>query len=253
MIELQLCLHFWHCDASLRAMASSNGLVMIPRHWWINQSTLTDINNAVQCFHTEWAIFIETGVHNHFSLPHQHSMTHYLTLIKMFGAPNGLYSSITKSWHIKAGNEPWQHSNHYEALGQMLVTNQWLDNVMIFLLFHNLSLFVFPHCCHIFFSIYHYEYISLLLVVHPLHSHILVLWPRSTPFLLTTGREYSFYLCSLVISDNISTSQLSHADYSFYYSSSSNVLSDSMMTCPLHIYSVSFVYYLLTLVRCNPA
>ena len=56
-------------------------------------------------------------------------MKHYSTLIKMFGAPNGLCSSITESRHIKAVKEPWRRSNRYEALGQMLVTNQRLDKL----------------------------------------------------------------------------------------------------------------------------
>ncbi|EGO21962.1 hypothetical protein SERLADRAFT_441174 [Serpula lacrymans var. lacrymans S7.9] len=47
----------------------------------------------------------------------------------MFGAPNGLCSSITESKHIKAVKEPWRRSNRYNALGQMLLTNQRLDKL----------------------------------------------------------------------------------------------------------------------------
>jgi hypothetical protein len=56
-------------------------------------------------------------------------MTHYSTLIRLFGAPNGLCSSITESKHIKAVKEPWRRSNRYQALFQMLVTNQRLDKL----------------------------------------------------------------------------------------------------------------------------
>ena len=64
-----------------------------------------------------------------FSLPWQHSMTHYHHLIQEFGVPNGLCSSITKSKHIKAVKKPWRCSNCFQALGQMLVTNQRLDKL----------------------------------------------------------------------------------------------------------------------------
>ena len=64
-----------------------------------------------------------------FALPRQHSLVHYFSLVRAFGAPNGLCSSITESKHIKAVKEPWQQSNHYEALGQMLLTNQRLDKL----------------------------------------------------------------------------------------------------------------------------
>ena len=50
-------------------------------------------------------------------------------LIQEFGAPNGLCSSITESKHIKAVKELWQCSSRFKALGQMLITNQRLDNL----------------------------------------------------------------------------------------------------------------------------
>ncbi|KAF8267266.1 hypothetical protein EI94DRAFT_1581832, partial [Lactarius quietus] len=70
------------------------------------------------------SIFKETGVRADISLPRQHSMTHYSMLIWLFGAPNGLCSSITESKHCINMKGPWQQSNWYNALHQMLVTNQ---------------------------------------------------------------------------------------------------------------------------------
>ncbi|KAG2361322.1 hypothetical protein BDR07DRAFT_1238185, partial [Suillus spraguei] len=66
-----------------------------------------------------------------FSLSHQHSLQHYVLLIHLFGAPNGLCSSITEAKHIKAIKEPWRHSNQYKALGQMLITNRCLDKLAV--------------------------------------------------------------------------------------------------------------------------
>jgi hypothetical protein len=62
-------------------------------------------------------------------MPRQHSIMHYHALIRLFGAPNGLCSSITESKHIRAVKEPWRRSNRNEALGQLLVTNQRLDQL----------------------------------------------------------------------------------------------------------------------------
>ncbi|KAI5981089.1 hypothetical protein EDC04DRAFT_2875105 [Pisolithus marmoratus] len=47
----------------------------------------------------------------------------------VFGCTNGLCSSITKSKHIKAIKRPYQHTNHFQALGQMLLINQRLDKL----------------------------------------------------------------------------------------------------------------------------
>ncbi|KAI6109270.1 hypothetical protein EDD17DRAFT_1487608, partial [Pisolithus thermaeus] len=59
----------------------------------------------------------------------QHAMKHYRQLIQLFGAPNGLCSSITKSKHVKAVKKPHQCTNKYHTLGQMLLINQWLDKL----------------------------------------------------------------------------------------------------------------------------
>ncbi|KAG2128044.1 uncharacterized protein EDB93DRAFT_1243604 [Suillus bovinus] len=95
----------------------------------ITESTLGQIQEALDRFHHYREIFESTGVVFTFSLPRQHSCSHYVLLIQLFGAPNGLCSSITETKHIKAVKEPWRRSSRYKALGQMLVTNQRLDKL----------------------------------------------------------------------------------------------------------------------------
>ncbi|KAF8814419.1 hypothetical protein BYT27DRAFT_7219856 [Phlegmacium glaucopus] len=47
----------------------------------------------------------------------------------MFGAPNGICSSITESKHIKAVKEPWRCSSRNNPIGEMLRINQRLDKL----------------------------------------------------------------------------------------------------------------------------
>ena len=94
--------------------------------------TLAQMQEALQRFHRYREIFRETGVRtgsDAFSIPRQHSLVHYVDLIWDFGAPNGVCTSITESKHIKAVKEPWRRSNRYEALGQMLKTNERLNKL----------------------------------------------------------------------------------------------------------------------------
>jgi hypothetical protein len=95
----------------------------------ISEQTLEDLEDALRRFHRYRTVFKNTGVRFDISLPRQHSMTHYSMLIRLFGAPNGLCSSITESKHIKAVKKPWRRSNKFRALLQMLVTNQRLDKL----------------------------------------------------------------------------------------------------------------------------
>ncbi|KAG1731306.1 hypothetical protein EDD22DRAFT_982578 [Suillus occidentalis] len=101
----------------------------IARRDVITEASLVQLNDALTRFHHYRKIFETTGTVPHFSLPRQHSMTHYADMIRLFGAPNGLCSSITESKHIKAVKEPWRWSNKHNALGQMLLTNQRLDKL----------------------------------------------------------------------------------------------------------------------------
>ncbi|KAF8955385.1 hypothetical protein BDZ97DRAFT_1907688 [Flammula alnicola] len=61
---------------------------------------------ALHQFHIYQEIFRVSGVRDGFSLPHQHSLR-----------------------HITAVKKPWRRSSHFEALGQMLITNQRLDKL----------------------------------------------------------------------------------------------------------------------------
>ncbi|KAI5980898.1 hypothetical protein EDD15DRAFT_2204812 [Pisolithus albus] len=93
----------------------------------ITDDTLSDLKNALDRFHYHREIFREVGVRvEGFSLPRQHSLVHYEALIRLFGAPNGLCTSITESKHITAVKKPWRRSSKYRALGQILRTNQRL-------------------------------------------------------------------------------------------------------------------------------
>jgi hypothetical protein len=92
-------------------------------------NTLSALDDALQQSHHYREIFHETGVREDFNLPRQHAMNHYAKLICAFGAPNGLCFSITESKHIKAVKELWWRSSHFEALCQMLLTNQRLDKL----------------------------------------------------------------------------------------------------------------------------
>jgi hypothetical protein len=95
-----------------------------------NEKSIKKLNDALERFHHYRNIFVTTNIRpNGFNLPRQHSMVHYISLIRTFGGPNGLCSSITESKHIKAVKEPWHRSSRYKALGQMLLTNQRLDKL----------------------------------------------------------------------------------------------------------------------------
>ncbi|KAH9485917.1 hypothetical protein JR316_0002834 [Psilocybe cubensis] len=115
----------------VQAVAAFLDFCYLVRRNVIDDDTLDQIEAALSRFHHHREIFRDLNIRPEgFSLPRQHSLTHYPTLIRLFGAPNGLCSSITENKHIKAVKKPYRRSSRYKALGQMLVTNQRIDKLL---------------------------------------------------------------------------------------------------------------------------
>ncbi|KLO08862.1 hypothetical protein SCHPADRAFT_893538 [Schizopora paradoxa] len=96
----------------------------------LDQPSLDAMDSSLRAFHADRKIFITEGVRKDpISLPRQHSLVHYTDNIRKFGAPNGTCTSITESQHIVAVKETWRRSNRFNALSQMLISNQRLSKL----------------------------------------------------------------------------------------------------------------------------
>jgi hypothetical protein len=113
----------------VKAMRALLEFCYIARRNVIDTQSLEQMKDALSRFHFHRDIFQRCGIVSGFSIPRIHSLQHYLNSIRAFGAPNGLCSSITESKHIKAVKKPWRRSSRFNALGQMLLTNQRLDKL----------------------------------------------------------------------------------------------------------------------------
>jgi hypothetical protein len=103
----------------------------IAQHNVITEASLDELKDALTQFHHYCQIFETMGTVPHFSLPHQHSMTHYVGMIQLFGALNGLCLLIMEYKHIKAMKQPWRWSSKHNTIGQMLLANQHLDKLTV--------------------------------------------------------------------------------------------------------------------------
>ncbi|KIK93057.1 hypothetical protein PAXRUDRAFT_145888 [Paxillus rubicundulus Ve08.2h10] len=95
----------------------------------ILEDSLDEIHCLLDHFHTYHEVFCATVIVLTFSLPCQHSMKHYPSLICHFGARNGLCLSITELKHVETVKVLYHCSNHHNALGKMLLSNQCLNTL----------------------------------------------------------------------------------------------------------------------------
>lgn len=118
-------------DGMVRAIAAFLEFCYIVRRSQLDTKSLDQLDDALARFHAEREIFLELGIRDNFNLPRQHSLNHYRLLVQMFGAPNGICSSITESKHISAVKDAWRRSSRNEPLGEMLLINQRTDKLSI--------------------------------------------------------------------------------------------------------------------------
>jgi hypothetical protein len=115
----------------VRTLCALLEFIYIARRNVLDTDSIQEMHEALARFQQFRMIFETTGVRDPNTIPpRQHALMHYPKLIRDFGAPTGLCSSITESEHIRAVKEPWRRSNRYNALGQMLTTNQRLDKLV---------------------------------------------------------------------------------------------------------------------------
>ncbi|THG97315.1 hypothetical protein EW026_g4652 [Hermanssonia centrifuga] len=129
-VYLPAVVHFVPADMA-RALSTFMEICYLLRRSVQTEDTVARVSQCLRRYHNLREIFRTTGTRPngfHAYLRH-HAIDHYPQHIVNFGAPNGLCSSITESKHIKAVKEPWRRSNKYNALSQMLETNQRTDKL----------------------------------------------------------------------------------------------------------------------------
>ena len=120
-------------DEMVSAIAAFLDFCYMVRQPSFNEADLRALDDALEKFCKFREIFVTAGVcPEGISLPHQHSLQHYRRLIEQFGAPDGLSTSITESMHKESVKQPWRRSSHFNELLQILITNQWMDNLAAF-------------------------------------------------------------------------------------------------------------------------
>ncbi|KAJ3576942.1 hypothetical protein NP233_g78 [Leucocoprinus birnbaumii] len=112
-------------EEMIRALRVFLEFCYITRKEVINDNALDDLQDALKRFIQYRDAFVRHGVRRAQTVPpRQHSMQHYFKMIRAFGAPNGLCSSITDRMDKLAAAQL-----HFQELGMMNET----DEVMLLL------------------------------------------------------------------------------------------------------------------------
>ncbi|KAI6094559.1 hypothetical protein EDD16DRAFT_1529083 [Pisolithus croceorrhizus] len=93
----------------LQALSAFMDFCYIVHQSSLGEADLEALDKALQRFETHRSIFEAEGIHSDgISIPRIHALQHYHEAIELFGAPNGLSTSIVESKHIHAVKRPYR-------------------------------------------------------------------------------------------------------------------------------------------------
>ncbi|KAF8326774.1 hypothetical protein F5887DRAFT_899535 [Amanita rubescens] len=107
----------------VRAFLDILFLARLPRQSCL---TLQLLDHALQTFHENLSIFQDLDIRTHFNIPKLHSLRHYVSSIKLFGATDNYNSQHTERLHSNLAKDPYRASNARDELPQMTT---WLERM----------------------------------------------------------------------------------------------------------------------------
>ncbi|PPR01107.1 hypothetical protein CVT24_000403 [Panaeolus cyanescens] len=105
----------------VRALLDFMELARYPIH---TDDTLAELADALDDFHKFKVIFSDFDIREDFNIPKIHFMSHYIELIRRFGAPDNFNTEYTERLHIDLAKDAYAATNKKDEYPQM---TRWLD------------------------------------------------------------------------------------------------------------------------------
>jgi Plavaka transposase len=87
-------------------------------------NTISQMEGHLRQFHDNKAVFFDLGMHTQFNLPKLHSLSHYASLIKLFGTTDNYNMEQSERLHIDLVKDTYHVTNCREEYSQM---TKWLE------------------------------------------------------------------------------------------------------------------------------
>ncbi|KAL1675271.1 hypothetical protein EV122DRAFT_218848 [Schizophyllum commune] len=113
--------------AGSRIVAAVRGIldfVYLSQYPVQTSESLSLVNDALQTFHNNKAVFVELGIRENFNLPKLHFAVHYVSQIKLFGTTDNFNTQYTERLHIDYAKHAYAATNRKNELPQMTA---WLE------------------------------------------------------------------------------------------------------------------------------
>jgi hypothetical protein len=86
--------------------------------------TLCQLQDSLAEFHNNKLIFVDLSIREHFNIPKLHSLSHYESLIRLFGTTDNYNTEQSEHLHIDLAKDAYHATNHKDKYLQMTI---WLE------------------------------------------------------------------------------------------------------------------------------
>ncbi|KAF8056055.1 hypothetical protein FPV67DRAFT_1566591 [Lyophyllum atratum] len=107
--------------SAVRAMLDFLYLAQYPIH---TDKTLELLEDALEDFHKNKAIFIDLGIRDSFNIPKLHWAEHYANAIRLYGTTDNVNTQYTERLHIDLAKQAYAATNRKDEFAQMTM---WLE------------------------------------------------------------------------------------------------------------------------------
>lgn len=108
----------------IRAVRALLDFLFLAQYQSHTSETLCQLQRTLAAFHANKEIFVDLGVRKHFNIPKFHSLSHYVSSIRLFGTTDNYNTEQTERLHIDLTKDAYRATNHRDEYPQMTV---WLE------------------------------------------------------------------------------------------------------------------------------
>ena len=121
----------------MRAARSLLDFVYLAQYQCHSSKTLKLLQDALSVFHDNKTIFTDLGVRENFNIPKLHSLTHYVSSIKLFGTTDNYNMEQSERLHIDFTKDAYRATNRKNIYSQMTTWLQRREKILLHAIFIN--------------------------------------------------------------------------------------------------------------------
>ena len=121
----------WNTTRLVRAVRALLDFLYLAQYQSHTSDTLEQLHDALSVFHNNKDIFVDLGVREQFNIPKLHSLTHYVSSIRLFGTTDNYNTEQTERLHIDFAKNAYQATNHKDIYSQMTTWLQRREKILL--------------------------------------------------------------------------------------------------------------------------